>query len=381
MQPLRHTMDNLASDCIEPLARLASDGKTLENSKPDLMKLDMYALLRDNYEKHEALTRLWEQTNTIPDWVDWAQIERGQKVYYRYGHSMGIALAFQSLLGGMGSGNIVETLGRTGGFSAKVVRHRLLETLQHTLQVTKSLESIRPGGDGHASTVRVRLLHASVRNRILQLAEKRPAYYDVARHGIPINDLDSIGTICSFAPTVIYIGLPRQGIFMSDQEAADYIALWRLIAHYIGTPTEWFKTPSRARTVMESIMVAEINPTRMSGVLARNIIQGLKNTPPLYASAGVLEGLTRSLIGNELSNELGIGNPDIFAWMFVGWVFIYAATLAYICRSVQALDEKQVQYNKKKFWVLLMDAKTGLGKETNFDFKYVPHDEKQNRNR
>ncbi|KAI7969280.1 hypothetical protein EIK77_003595 [Talaromyces pinophilus] len=349
MQPLRHTMDNLASDCIEPLARLASDGKTLENSKPNLMKLDMYALLRDNYEKHEALTRLWEQTNIIPDWVDWAQIERGQK------------LAFQSLLGGMGSGNIVETLGRTGGFSAKVVRHRLLETLQHTLQVTKSLESIRPGGDGHASTVRVRLLHASVRNRILQLAEKRPAYYDVARHGIPINDLDSIGTICSFAPTVIYIGLPRQGIFMSDQEVADYIALWRLIAHYIGTPTEWFKTPSRARTVMESIMVAEINPTRMSGVLARNIIQGLKNTPPLYASAGVLEGLTRSLIGNELSNELGIGNPDIFAWMFVGWVFIYAATLAYICRSVQALDEKQVQVRRS----LLLFSTTACCSVTN----------------
>lgn len=245
-----------------------------------------------------------------------------------------------------GSGNIVETLGRTGGFSAKVVRHRLLETLQHTLQVTKSLESIRPGGDGHASTVRVRLLHASVRNRILQLVEKRPGYYDVEKHGIPINDLDSIGTICSFAPTVVYIGLPRQGIFMSDQEAADYIALWRLIAHYIGTPIEWFETPSRARAIMESIMVSEIHPTRMSGVLARNTIQGLKNTPPLYASAGVLEGLTRSLIGNELSNELGIGNPDIFAWMVVGWVFVYAATLTYVCRSVQALDEKQVQVQR-----------------------------------
>lgn len=92
MQPLRHMMDNLASDCIEPLAKLASDDKTLGDSKADLMKLDMYALLRDNHDKHEALTRLWGQINTIPDWVDWAQIERGQKVYYRYGHSMGIAV-------------------------------------------------------------------------------------------------------------------------------------------------------------------------------------------------------------------------------------------------------------------------------------------------
>ncbi|QGA18615.1 hypothetical protein EYB26_006300 [Talaromyces marneffei] len=378
MQPLRHTMDDLASDCIEPLTKLASKDNILGDSKPNPTKLDMYALLSDNHEKHDALTRLWGQINTVPDWVDWAQIERGQKVYYRYGHSMGIALAFQSLLGGMGSGNIVETLGRTGGFSAKVVRHRLLETLQHTLQVTKSVDSIRPGGDGHVSTVRVRLLHALVRNRILQLVEKRPAYYDVAKHGIPINDLDSIGTICSFAPAVIYIGLPRQGIFMTDQEATDYTALWRLIAYYIGTPTEWFETPNRARAIMESLMVAEINPTRMSGVLARNIIQGLKNTPPLYASKGVLDGITRSLIGNELSNELGIGNPDIFTWIFVGWVFIYAATLTYVCRSVQTLDEKHVQYNREKFWRLLMDAKTGLGKESNFDFKYVPTDDKTN---
>lgn len=92
MQPLRHTMDDLASDCIKPLAKLTSEKNSSGNSKPNIMKLDMYALLRDNHEKHEALTRLWEQINTVPDWVDWAQIERGQKVYYRYGHSMGIAV-------------------------------------------------------------------------------------------------------------------------------------------------------------------------------------------------------------------------------------------------------------------------------------------------
>jgi hypothetical protein len=47
-----------------------------------------------------------------------------------------------------------------------------------------------------------------------------------------------------------------------------------------------------------------------------------------------------------LSNELGIGNPGIFAWMFVGCVFIYAAILVYVCRSVQALDERQVQVQR-----------------------------------
>lgn len=234
-------------------------------------------------------------------------------------------------------------MSRTGGFSAKVVRRRLLETFQHTLQVTQSVESMRPGGAGHVSTVRVRMLHAAVRNRILQLADKRSTYYDVTKNGVPINDLDAIGTICSFAPTVVWIGLPRQGIFLSEQEISDYIALWRLVAYYIGTPPEWFETPKRARAIMESILLAEVIPARMSGVLARNIITGLKNTPPLYASTAVLEAMTRWLIGEELSNALGIGHPHLLAWIFVSWFFIHVAAVTYTTRSIQILDERQVQ--------------------------------------
>ena len=56
---------------------------------------------------------------------------------------------------------------------------------------TQSLEYIQPGGAGHASSIRVRLLHAAVRRRIMKLARQRPEYYDVGAWGIPINDLDS----------------------------------------------------------------------------------------------------------------------------------------------------------------------------------------------
>lgn len=248
----------------------------------------------------------------------------------------------------------METLSRTGGFSAKVVRHRLLETFQHTLQVSQSLESIRPGGAGHASTIRVRLLHAAVRTRILKLSSKLPAYYDVEKVGIPINDLDCIGTICSFAPTVVWIGLPRQGIYLSEQEASDYIALWRLVAWYIGTPTEWFESPEKARGIMESILVAEVHPTRMSGVLARNIILGLEKTPPLYASRGVLEAMTRQLIGTELANALGIGHPSPFAWAFAAWVFLYGILWSFICRAMPFVDSTHIEVCSSSFSIFLL---------------------------
>lgn len=110
MEPLRHQMDSLASDCIEPLNSLAAAAaaakeaestlisdtseKQPSTGKPNLLKTDMYALLRDNHDKNEALEALWKQVTTIPDWVDWEQIDRGQRVYYRYGQPMTIAVSF-----------------------------------------------------------------------------------------------------------------------------------------------------------------------------------------------------------------------------------------------------------------------------------------------
>jgi len=48
-------------------------------------KRDLYILLRDNADKDETLAKLWKEVNTVPEWVDWDQIARGQDVFYRYG--------------------------------------------------------------------------------------------------------------------------------------------------------------------------------------------------------------------------------------------------------------------------------------------------------
>lgn len=65
-------------------SRVPSTGK--DSPAP---KRDLYALLRDNAAEDVKLKELWEEVNTIPEWVDWDQISRGQEVFYRYG---GVAL-------------------------------------------------------------------------------------------------------------------------------------------------------------------------------------------------------------------------------------------------------------------------------------------------
>lgn len=127
---------------ISPAPRSASSLHSIrEDAKPGLnshgerlpeFKRDLYDLLRENAIADEALGLLWAEVNTIPSWVCWDQIARGQDCFYRYGGPVLTGLAFQSLLGGMvklydplnwrevaksgfkGAARVVETLARTG---------------------------------------------------------------------------------------------------------------------------------------------------------------------------------------------------------------------------------------------------------------------------
>ncbi|KAL9040042.1 MAG: hypothetical protein Q9180_002164 [Flavoplaca navasiana] len=96
--------------------KLAGEG--VQQSYPQPPKRDMYVLLREYAPKDEVLGQLWAESNEVPPWVCWEQIERGQQVFYRYGGPALTGLAFQSLLGGMGATRIVETLTRTEDYIA-----------------------------------------------------------------------------------------------------------------------------------------------------------------------------------------------------------------------------------------------------------------------
>lgn len=385
-EPLKHTYDVLGEQALNRLDEISppptnshiprNQPKTPERESSPLLdqapKRDLYALLRDHADSDEILGQLWREVNTVPSWVDWTQIARGQDVLYRYGAPVLTGLAYQSLLGGMGAARVVETLARTGGFSTSVARHRLFETTQHVLQCTKSLESIQPGGDGWTSTIRVRLLHAAVRNRILKLAETRPEYYDKEKLGVPISDIDSIGTIAGFSSALIYISLPRQGIYIRQQEIEDYIALWRYVAYLIGCPTTgFFETAEQSKRVLECIFMYEIQPTRTSQILANNVIKSLADKPPAYASADYLVAGARWLNSNELCDALALPRPSMYYWALTVGQCIFFAFWCYTNRMFECWDKPKIQTLRQLFWNIVV--KGGLkGEESSFDFKYVP---------
>lgn len=273
----------------------------------------------------------------------------------------------------MGAARVVETLARTGGFNTKVARRRLFETTQHILQCTRSLEGIKPGGEGHASSVRVRLLHAAVRQRILKLAETKPSYFNVKEWGIPVNDLDQIATIGTFSSSLIWLSFPRQGIFLGHQEIEDYLALWRYIAYILGTPDTFFTTIPKAKAIMESLFHNEVHPSEMSRTMANNIILSLKETPPTFVSADMLTASARWLNGNDLSDALGLKQVSLYYWALMAGQCLFFAVYCYMNRLVPAWDRDHVRRAKIVFWDVIVRAKWGLAnEETTFDFKYVP---------
>ena len=381
-EPLKQTYDCLGEECLRRLDQISPppqrgllprQQQIPDKNPSNQHSRDLYVLLQENALNDPKLLELWTQVNTVPEWVDWNQIQRGQDVFYRYGGANLTGLAYQSLLGGMGAARVVETLARTGGFSTKVARRRLFETTQHILQCTRSLESIQPGGEGWASSIRVRFLHAAVRNRIVQLARERPAYYNMKEWGVPINDLDSIATIVSFSATLIWLSLPRQGIWMRQQEIVDYIALWRYIGYIMGAPHEYFATPHKAKAMAECLLYNEVNPSETSKLMANNIIKSLDDQPPGYASADFLIASARWLNGNELGDRLGLARPSLYYWALVAGQCLFFMVFCYVYRSIPALDRKKVQGLRKIFYAIVVESKYGLeGTETLFDFKYVP---------
>ena len=176
----------------------------------------------------------------------------------------------------------------------------------------------------------------------MKLAADHPTYYDVQTLGIPISDLDSIATVGTFSTILMHLSLPRQGIFLTQKETADYTALWRYIAHLLGTPTDYFETSEKAKQTMEALVLYEVKPTETSKILANNIIKSLAGQPPGFASEDFLLMNARWLNGGQLADELGLAKPRWWYWgLAVGQCFFFMG-ICYFYRSIPYLDGRKI---------------------------------------
>ncbi|KAJ8126075.1 hypothetical protein O1611_g7564 [Lasiodiplodia mahajangana] len=368
--PLRYEYDTVAAKALKQLQVIA---KAKGLSDDPRKRPDLYQLLAENHASHGDLGDFWAQLHTVPDWVDWEQLERGQRFFYRYAAANLMGFALQGFVGeNSAASGVVEVLVRTGGFSTRVLLHRLLETFQWLLQVTESLQAIQPGGAGHVSTVRIRLLHASVRQRILKMVDSRPEYFDVEAYGVPVNTLDSIHSIATFCCNHMWLQLPRMGVYPTEQEKEDYIALFRYLGYLLATPDEYFATVYQAKATMESMLVHELTVTKTSRVVCFNFIKSLVDLPPFNVSKEFIEAGSRVLNGDELCDQLEMGRPGWVSYAcFKGHCWLVSA-LARAQKLSPAFDQWAIEHWKDLLHSAVIQS--GLKGASKFDFKYVPQE-------
>ena len=373
--PLRFEHDELGSatvNRIQEIQRREQEARTQQGDPSP--KLDMYETLKANHKHDETLHAFWTHVTTVPEWVDWTQLERGQRFFYRHALGNIIGFAFQGFVGeNSASTSVVEVLLRTGGFSTRALRRRLLETFQLVLEVTHSLPFVKPGGKGHETTVRVRLLHSMVRQRMLRVAEIKGAeYFDTAVFGVPLNTLDSIHAIATFGCNHAWQQLPQMGVRPAEGEVDDFVALWRYIAYVIGAPEEYFSTTARAKVTMESLSYNELFVTPSSLVVGHNFVQALKDLPPMNISGGFIEAGSRRLNGDEICDQLGMGRPGWYPYAcFQGHCWL-VVMLAMAQRWFPSFEAWSVDFYRDTLHNAIIHSKYGLQGGSLLDFKYVP---------
>jgi hypothetical protein len=177
------------------------------------------------------LIALFDQLDTEPAWLDWARVERGAKVFRRYGVD---ALIYFGLISveGYRSEMIHKPLVLTGAYTGGSAFGRFLETCRFWTDVSEP-GALRPQGEGRKTAVTVRIMHSMIRHRIGPHPE-----WDGPRLGAPLSQNAQFGTI--FLSFFLNQHTKKIGYWASDAEILDHMHFWRYVGHLLGVEPSYY---------------------------------------------------------------------------------------------------------------------------------------------
>jgi len=264
------------------------------------------------------LIALFNELDTVPQWVDWDQLNRGCIAMWRAGRFVPICLGYSSIGYGFGSYGGTKAL----NFTRLLVDEdragtRMAETLRWVAAVSTP-DGMRRDGVGFKYSVRVRLVHCAVRFGI----SKSPKW-QWNEWGMPITNTDLFLTTSRVFCANVVEALGRLGIRYTDREKDDIFALWRYIGYVMGVPDELnFVNRQDSLTRNAIVEAVEHEPDEANRILLHSLIgYSTKNTdgyqpiPPALLNRMTQRqkivmsyGLIRHLTGDEFCESMHI--PD-----------------------------------------------------------------------
>lgn len=228
-----------------------------------------------------AMVALFDEFETIPDWVDPAQIAEGEAIWRRWGTSLfsvagGITLEMYT------EAAVATPLSLAGGYAGDNALRRFLETARFWIDVSEPDALLTPGSAGRATAMRVRVMHVWVRRTVAEHPE-----WDSERWGLPISQSYQLLTLLG-GSVVPAMALWMVGVQTSLREIRVLLHYQRYLGHLLGVRTQWFP-----ESIADSLrLLVLVNTTRSydSGAHGAELIESF---PAAFAPRDGHTGLRR----------------------------------------------------------------------------------------
>ena len=293
-----------------------------------------------------AVQALYNDANTIPDWVDLPSFAPGIRAFHANA---------PEILGGMVGGVLVEGFSTaicesfliTGRLRDQGVR-RLKQNNRHMLEI------FLPGGlarfgDGWKLSVRIRIVHARIRH----LLNSSPQDWDFNELGTPISAAHVGFAISSFSARLLRHATALGASFSAEQRAS-FMQVWRYSGHLMGIPeTILFKDEADALKIREVAVTCEPEPTFSSIIMANALINsaplviGIHDPDARKDLVKYVYTVSAALIGRELADKLRYPKTTTF-----GVLPIYRLRV----RSKRLIDKLSFKKGRATNFQALIDA-------------------------
>ena len=307
-----HTLigDPLADAMMEDLASVSRQEQAI------LFQAMLHERDWDSLDDAPSSARaFFEDTEKVPDWVDFNSFIPGIRMFHRNSHLILGAFVGGTLVEGFAT-NIAKSFFITGRVRDQGVR-RLRQNNRHMIEIFMP-DGLTRDGDGWKLSVRIRLVHAQLRRLLGGSGE-----WDYEAWGLPLSSAHLGFAITSFSARLLD-HMKRLGADYTKEERDSFMSVWRYTGHVMGIPPSiLFKDEEDARHLRKIGFMCEPPPSPESIVMANALV----NSAPLVIDitdpverrtlAGYVFKVSRALIGNKMADQLMYPPDTSFGTLFI----------------------------------------------------------------
>ncbi len=250
----------------------------------------------------QVVREFFDRIGTQPEWFDPKSVYPGCRGFHAYSDIFLTAFVTDVIIRGFTT-LISQSFFVTERLTDRGVR-RLRQNIRHLLEI------MLPGGlerygEGWKLSVRLRLVHARVRQHLLASED-----WDQEAHGMPLSAAHIALASCNFSGMMLWAA-GRIGARLNDEERASFMQIWRYTAWLIGVPDALlFRDETEARELFRVGYTCEPTPDLASITMANSVINlapsviGVEGRDERKDLVHYGYRLSRALIGDELADQL-----------------------------------------------------------------------------